>query len=101
MLSELELGFDQLFTSHHAQLLQACDLYLRERLGAEFGKGRAAPESKRLPEPLCPTLGSFLARLVGYELLETVDIHALGFHPERVPGRPCVHDLTAEQLPQL
>ena len=50
--SEREVGVDPLLERGQAELLEASDLRLGERLVREVGKGRPAPERQRVTEPI-------------------------------------------------
>jgi hypothetical protein len=49
--SEREVGLDPLLDGGQAELLEAGDLLLSERVEGELGERRAAPEPERLSQP--------------------------------------------------
>ena len=48
--SEREVGLDPFFERAQAQLLQACDLWLGERLVGELVQRRPSPQAERLAQ---------------------------------------------------
>ena len=55
--AEREVGFDAPLERAQAELFEAADLGLRERLVGEVGERRPAPEAERVAEPLRRELG--------------------------------------------
>ena len=86
--AEGEVGLDPLLESGQAQLLEASDLALRERLGREVRKRRSAPERECGPQGLRCTLGLACGEelsTLAEQALETGEVELLGLERQQVP----------------
>jgi hypothetical protein len=103
-LAKLQVCLEPFLLGQQAQLLQARDLRLRERLVGEIGQRRAAPEAEPDRE-----LGGGNSRVAlrerippfGEQPLETGDVDGLRIDRQQVAGRPRRHNVRAEQLAEL
>ena len=102
--AEREVDVDPLLDRGHAELLEAGDLRLRERLVGEVRQRRPAPQVERLAKSLgcarrVPPPGDGNRHL---ELaLETLRVERLGLGPQRIPPRPGRQDLARRPLGAL
>jgi hypothetical protein len=101
--AETEVGLDAILRRRHPQLLEARDLALRERVVAEVGESRAAPERERLREQL----GRVAVRAAGEraasfvrEPFEMLRVELVGLDPEPV-GAAFGRQAIADDLPNL
>ena len=81
-----ELALEPPFERGEAQLLEPCDLALRERLEGKIGERRAAPQRQRL-------VVAFLSE----QPLEPVQVELVVVDAERVAGRPRLQAIIVEQ----
>ena len=84
-----ELALEPPFERGEAQLLEPCDLALRERLEGEVRERRAAPQRQRL-----------LVALLPEQPLEAVQVELVVVDAERVAGRPRLQPIVVQQPPQ-
>ena len=85
-----ELALEPPFQRREPQLLEPCDLTLRERLEGEVRQRRPAPQRQRL-----------LVALLGEQPLEAMQVELVVVDPEQVAGRPRLEPVVAQQPPQL
>jgi hypothetical protein len=88
VLTELELGVDQLLERGEPQLVQACDLGLGERLVGEVVERPTAPQRQSLLEHRRGGRGASRCQLgpaLGEEPLEPVGVERLRIEPQLVP----------------
>ncbi len=88
MATQSEVGFDPLLESCQAQLLETCDLPLREGLVREVGERRATPERERRAQRLGGSRGLSSGEklsTINQQALEPGEVEFLGLEPERVP----------------
>jgi hypothetical protein len=94
-----QVGVDALLERGEPQLVQPCDLGLRERLVGEVGERRAAPQRERLAQLLGRAGGLRPARLAA-QPLEQREVQLVALHVEHVAGRARGQPLGAELAPQ-
>ena len=96
----LDFGLEALFEQRQAQLLEAGDLALRERLVRELLQRRPAPERERFSELACALVGRRRLRVVE-ERLRPVHVELARLDAQQVPGRLGDDHVGAKQLPEL
>src|SRR5438093_3662346 len=82
----VELCFDPVLGDHEAELLQPRDLGLSERLEAEVGQWRAAPERECLPKLFRARIRRLPPRLVD-QTPESLEVELLRLEAQLVAGR--------------
>jgi hypothetical protein len=100
---EPEVGLDAVLVGHEAQLIEPRGLALGERLVAQVGEGRPAPQSKRLAQQLGGLAERAAAqRSVAFlrQLLEALRIELAGVDAEPVRG-PFPRQAVGDDLAQL
>ena len=101
VLSQLEVGVDPLLQRIEPQLGKPAACRLCERLFAELGQRRTAPEVERLPqEHGLPRGLARGARLIG-QLLEAAEVRLVRGGASQVAGRARLDRVGPERLPQL
>ena len=99
--AEGEVGVDATFEGDEAELFEAADLCLRERLAGQVGECGAAPEGEGLAEEPCCVLRWCVLR-VGEEPLEAQEVELVRFQPDQVAGLSSLDQAVgSERLPQL
>jgi hypothetical protein len=96
----LEVGVHASLQHVQAALVEAPDLRLGERLEAELGEGRAAPEGERLPKERRAAVRA-LEGCGRRELLEAAGVRRVGGDPEHVTGLPRGEHVRRQQLADL
>jgi hypothetical protein len=94
--AERDIRLHPVLDSTCPQLLQACDLRLREVLGADIGQGLTAPQRERLAEVgrrLAGCVRRERATAFAGEALETAHVDVLRGGPQQVGARPGEHHL--------
>ena len=97
-----KIGFDASLERDEPELVQSHDRGLSERLVRDVSESGAAPERKRLAQPLCGDIGRGTIRLVD-EAREAIEIEFLMLDPQQVARGAGFESLrrTAERLPEL
>ena len=91
VVAECELGFDARLDRRKAELLELCDLGLRERLVREIGQRCAAPELQTLTEQLGRTLGHSVGecpRGLFHQGSEAPQVELVRLDPDQIPAPP-------------
>ena len=94
VVTKVELGLDALLDGGEAQLLEMCDLGMRERLVGEIRERRAAPEPQRLSQELHRALRRAVGerpRALLEQPLETCPVELVGCDPDLIAA-PARHD---------
>ena len=98
--AEGEVGVDATFERDEAELFEAADLCLRERLAAQVGERGPRQRARASPRSRAACSGRCVLR-VNEEPLEAQEVELVRFQPDQVAGLPSLDQAVgSERLPQ-